>query len=193
MLLVLQGVKVADWVAHGLGLPQYAEAFRTNSITVCSCPGKNGAVKHNVVLAPAFPVVGLQWWAVPLCLRRVTKSFQPPATAVGTHCAALSHDHVQCYAYMVPDARQQQLRLCAGRDVRLCACAAVATPDTVDRTPPHPDQSSCGVSVQMLDLPMLVNDGGKLLQTELKVGTLKTCSLSIRLKHCTRATQSSRV
>jgi hypothetical protein len=29
-----QDVKVADWVAHGLDLPQYAQAFRTNSITV---------------------------------------------------------------------------------------------------------------------------------------------------------------
>jgi hypothetical protein len=25
---------VADWVAYGLGLPQYAEAFRSNAITV---------------------------------------------------------------------------------------------------------------------------------------------------------------
>jgi hypothetical protein len=39
-VLHVQGVKVADWVTHGLGLPQYAEVFRTNSITVRSCAGK---------------------------------------------------------------------------------------------------------------------------------------------------------
>jgi hypothetical protein len=38
----LQGVKVADWVAHGLGLSQYAEAVRTNSITVGSYLGIPG-------------------------------------------------------------------------------------------------------------------------------------------------------
>lgn len=30
----LQGVAVDDWVAHGLRLPQYAEAFRANAVTV---------------------------------------------------------------------------------------------------------------------------------------------------------------
>jgi len=32
-----QDVQVADWVIHGLGLPQYAEAFRSNAITVSRC------------------------------------------------------------------------------------------------------------------------------------------------------------
>jgi hypothetical protein len=30
----VQDVKVEDWVTHSLGLPQYAEAFRSNAITV---------------------------------------------------------------------------------------------------------------------------------------------------------------
>lgn len=31
---LLQDVQVADWVSHGLGLAQYADAFRANAITV---------------------------------------------------------------------------------------------------------------------------------------------------------------
>jgi hypothetical protein len=34
VLGVLQGVKVWDWVNHGLGMPQYADAFRQQGITV---------------------------------------------------------------------------------------------------------------------------------------------------------------
>ncbi|KXZ44899.1 hypothetical protein GPECTOR_61g852 [Gonium pectorale] len=35
---VLSGVRVCDWVRHGLGLPQYAEAFRNHSITALDFP-----------------------------------------------------------------------------------------------------------------------------------------------------------
>jgi hypothetical protein len=30
----LQGVKLSDWIAHGLGLPQCADSFDRNGITV---------------------------------------------------------------------------------------------------------------------------------------------------------------
>ncbi len=32
----VQGNRVAEWVSHSVGLPQYVKAFRENSITVCS-------------------------------------------------------------------------------------------------------------------------------------------------------------
>ncbi|KAG2492414.1 hypothetical protein HYH03_009357 [Edaphochlamys debaryana] len=35
---VLRGVRVHDWLRHGLGLPQYAEAFRSHSITPLDFP-----------------------------------------------------------------------------------------------------------------------------------------------------------
>ncbi|KAK9858438.1 hypothetical protein WJX84_010174 [Apatococcus fuscideae] len=35
---LLQGRKVADWVSHSLSLPQYADAFRDNSITALDFP-----------------------------------------------------------------------------------------------------------------------------------------------------------
>ena len=34
LVALMQGVRVWDWVRHGLGLPQYAEAFKNHSITV---------------------------------------------------------------------------------------------------------------------------------------------------------------
>ena len=30
----LQGAHVAEWVKHGLGLPQYVQAFRDNAVSV---------------------------------------------------------------------------------------------------------------------------------------------------------------
>ena len=33
-LFCLQGNRVAEWVSHSVGLPQYVQAFRDNSITV---------------------------------------------------------------------------------------------------------------------------------------------------------------
>eukprot|EP00775_Hariotina_reticulata_P002874 gene2874-3165_t len=35
---VLKGVKLSDWIAHGLGLPQHADAFERNGITVLDFP-----------------------------------------------------------------------------------------------------------------------------------------------------------
>ncbi|GFR50892.1 hypothetical protein Agub_g13186, partial [Astrephomene gubernaculifera] len=41
---VLSGVRVWEWIRHGLGLPQYSEAFRRHSITPLDFPV---LVQHN--------------------------------------------------------------------------------------------------------------------------------------------------
>ena len=53
----MQGHRVAEWVKHAVGLPQYVQAFRDNSITVCL------SLKDIVM-----PILSTEGANVPVCL-----------------------------------------------------------------------------------------------------------------------------
>lgn len=86
-MCVMQDVKVADWVAHGLGLPQYAETFRSNSITVSSrlqLPGKQRArhaARHSAAVQAGQPEYLSGPGCVAGCLLLVCISLQQLANA----------------------------------------------------------------------------------------------------------------
>lgn len=91
---VLSGVRVCDWVRHGLGLPQYAEAFRQHAVSALDFP----TLLHDNarVLEEEFGV---------RCTRSVLGCggvgvrelwLAPVATCVSQLCRSIGVDAVMC-------------------------------------------------------------------------------------------------
>jgi hypothetical protein len=54
-----QGHRVAEWIKHGLGLPQYVETFRANAITVRPCDRPSCSQDLSDRLLPCFTSYGV--------------------------------------------------------------------------------------------------------------------------------------